>query len=388
MNKYILFGLLFLASLSKSMGQTLIFSEIMQSNVDCLFEDNDFPDSWFELYNESSQSVSLSNYYFGVTPSFSAATKLSGTIPANGYAVFYCDNTTGGKHLPYRLESDTEGSVYLFTKAGKLVDSFTYPAMLAPNIAYARDEAGQWHHPLTPTPNQPNSNSFSEQLLGQPVFSVNGGVLSSPCTLSITMPKSECPSDTKIYITRDGTEPTLKSESSDHFELNIKSNTVIRAKLMSQSWQSPRSVTQSYIFLDREFNYPVVSLVTDGDYFFDSAIGIYTNYKQEWRRPVNIEIFDQQNKKTLLNQICETGISGNGSRTRPQKSLKCFAKKRFGTKHFNGRFWEDKPDVTKNKSFIKVAAVWLRHRRSMMLLHNNYSVLMFRISIIRDILRS
>ena len=46
----------------------IVINEIMQSNIDCIMDDmNEFPDSWVELYNNSSQSVNLSNFKIGLT---------------------------------------------------------------------------------------------------------------------------------------------------------------------------------------------------------------------------------------------------------------------------------------------------------------------------------
>ena len=43
---YILITLLFIA---KAGAETLIINEVMQSNVDCVFTEHDFPDSWVEI---------------------------------------------------------------------------------------------------------------------------------------------------------------------------------------------------------------------------------------------------------------------------------------------------------------------------------------------------
>ena len=48
-------------------GQSLVVNELMQSNVDVVFdkETHDFPDSWIELYNNGPIPVSLSEYQIG-----------------------------------------------------------------------------------------------------------------------------------------------------------------------------------------------------------------------------------------------------------------------------------------------------------------------------------
>lgn len=54
---YIL-AVLFLLTAQTSFPQIAI-NEIMQSNVNCLFVDNEFPNSWVELYNNSDATVAL-----------------------------------------------------------------------------------------------------------------------------------------------------------------------------------------------------------------------------------------------------------------------------------------------------------------------------------------
>lgn len=76
------------------------------------------------------------------------------------------------------------------------------------------------------------------------------------------------------------------------------------------------------------------------------------NYSYEWRRPANFEYFNTQNGETVFNQCGEMAVGGNFSRIMPQKSIKCYAKNRFGKKNFKGNFWHDKPEVTKMKSFM------------------------------------
>jgi hypothetical protein len=53
-----------------------------------------------------------------------------------------------------------------------------------------------------------------------------------------------------------------------------------------------------------------------------------------------------------FSQIGEIAVSGNTTRGFEQKSLKVYANKRFGTKRYNGIFWNDKPNLTQTKSFV------------------------------------
>ena len=89
--------LLVVSSTTTTMSGQIIINELMQSNVDYLRDDQkEYPDSWVELYNNSSQDVSLANYQIGIKIDGSKnpvnAWRLPNiTIHAYGYKLIYCD---------------------------------------------------------------------------------------------------------------------------------------------------------------------------------------------------------------------------------------------------------------------------------------------------------
>ena len=79
----------------------LVINEIMQSNVDCLFKDNEYPDSWVELYNIGKTTEKLSDY------------KLGQTLKANEASTL-ANSNNGGWWSPWG-----GGSSYVEVKAGE-----------------------------------------------------------------------------------------------------------------------------------------------------------------------------------------------------------------------------------------------------------------------------
>jgi hypothetical protein len=65
----------------------IVINELMQSNIDCVFVDHEFPDSWVELYNGSSDSISLVGYRIGLENDFDSAYKLPDTLGIGGGAM-------------------------------------------------------------------------------------------------------------------------------------------------------------------------------------------------------------------------------------------------------------------------------------------------------------
>lgn len=356
---FILACILFLGVSAKAQ---VVINELMQSNVDCIMDDlKEFPDSWVELYNSGTEAINLQDYKLGTKDKVSKAWQLPNkTLNAKAYVVVYCDKEEKGLHTSFRLESGKDGSVYLF-QGDEIVDKVEKMSkMPAPNIAYGRKTDGEdnWGYMATPTPGQANCGQTCTDILGEPVFSQKGCVMTSSKTINLTLSMPEgTPEGAVIRYTTNGKEPTSASTVYQN-PISISSNKVIRAKLYCDGYLSPVSTAQSYIFLNRNMTISVISIVTDDRYMNDNSIGIIKNNtskenKKDWRRPINIEMFDAPDCESVINQLCETRVMGGQSREHPLKSLAVYANKRFGTKRFDYEFFPDqKPGLTDFRSIM------------------------------------
>lgn len=206
----IVFFLMALASSGTMMAQgKVVINELMQSNVDFMMVNNDFPDSWVELYNGSDKTVAVKNYRIGPTNVYADAYPLSSSavdMEPGAHLMLYCDKTTGTPfHYNFNLEAG-KGKLYLFDDMGALIDSVVYMKMPAPNVAYGRvtDGSKEWQYELTPTPGAPNSSDGSDEVLPEPLFSAAGHLMSGGAeTVTISMPEG-VPEDTRIYLTAVG----------------------------------------------------------------------------------------------------------------------------------------------------------------------------------------
>ena len=352
---YIL-AVLFLLTVQTSFPQIAI-NEIMQSNVNCLFVDNEFPNSWVELYNNSDATVALDGYRIGSKNKFDTAYELPPfTMSPHSYQLIYCDKAAKGFHTDFSLEV-SKGKIYLFDSTGTIKDAIEYKNTLSAlplNISYVRN-GNRWGYTGTPTPGADNAPIF-EKILPEPIFNKSGRVY--PCSqasdvISVSVPQ-DAPPGTIIRYTLDGSEPDENSPGSSTITLAIDTTTVIRAKLQCQGYISPVSTTHSYIFHPRETTLPIWSIVIDEDYLYGTERGILVdpNYKQDWRRPLNIEYFEGRDKEAIINQLGETRVQGGATRIFNQKSLAVYAKARYGKKSFDYPLWKKKPEVKKFKSFI------------------------------------
>ena len=347
----------------------IYINEIMQSNINTVFAEMDFPDSWVELYNPTEEDISICQFYIGSSPNYVENYRINEDviIHPGGYTLIYLDKEAKGKHTDFRLNSVDPGVLFLFNAEGGLLDSLSYPAMPAPNIAYARDADGAetWHYVNRPTPNSSNIGGGSDILLPQPVFSISGHVMTETESLTVSIPNTDLalPDDTRLYLTFDGNEPDTSAicVSARDTTFLIDKTTVVRARLISSSALCPPSHTESYIFHPRSTSIPIISLVTNDAYLYSGPSGIFSsdtlpgntkpNYAYNWRRPLNMEYLGVAGDEPLFNQWGETGMFGNSTRSAKQKSMKLIANKRFGTKHFKGVFWPDlKPNINKQKA--------------------------------------
>ncbi len=367
MNRGLLLLFLLLATASPlSLRAQVVINEFMQSNIDCVMDDqNEFPDSWVELYNNSNTAVNLSDYSLGISEDQGEAWKLpSRQLPPHLFVIVFCDKVASGLHTPFKLESGKGGSVFLFknkTVVDKVTDLKKQPA---PNIAYGREKDGStsWGYQATPTPGNSNCGKLCTDILGEPVFTEKGKVITDNLAfqLGISLPKG-CPTGTVIRYTTNGEEPTVQSTIYKP-PIKISDTRIIRAKLFCDGYLSPISTSHSFIFFPRKLTLPVVSIVTDDKYLYDSKLGIYVdgkyssqkkNYKYDWRRPINFEYFEKVDQESRVNQLCETRIQGGASRDAQLKSLVVYANKRFGEKRLKYEFFPDqRPGVKDFKSII------------------------------------
>ena len=347
----------------------VMINELMQSNVDALFYRKDFPDSWFEVYNTTGKKINMRGWRIGVANDYAKSYDLFHfrELPAYGHILYYCDKKDDGwEHTDFRLESTKAGALYLWNADGVLVDSVAYNEMPAPNIAWGRitDGADEWQYEVTPTPGEPNESRGSDFIMPDPVFSHTGRLLpvGESLSVTITFPDVLLPSDTRLYVTLDGSAPTNASASYAKDEpctMLITETSVVRARLISNFALTSLPVTHSYIIHPRTTQLPVFSLSTDSRYLYDEEIGMMVgddfddNCFKGWRRPFNIEFFEQTEPDTaLINQIGEAGMHGAGSLRRHQKAMNLYTNKRWQKKRFkSATFFPHKPFIKKTKTF-------------------------------------
>jgi len=323
----------------------LKINEIMPNNVSAVMDETYNYSMWVEVYNSGTSSTNAANYYFSddIT-NLKKWEPSSKTINAKGYSVLWFErNDLSAQHCTFKLAPEG-GVLYLSNFSGVLLDSVSYPAQFR-NVSYGRetDGADNWVFFEDFSPGLSNNNKKSASVAcDKPVFKLAGGFYSSNQTTGFNDPLS---GDT-IYYTANGSEPTrLSTRYTAGQSISIIKTSIIRARTFSGNKLPSEISTMTYFIRERNFNLPVVSIVTEQKNLTDNTIGIYvvgtngipgngtndpTNCNQLWDRPANIEIFDVSGKP-CMNQELDICLSGGWSRNiDPQKSLQLNPKKKFG----------------------------------------------------------
>lgn len=312
----------------------LYINEILSSN-ESVNMDPDFFDfsDWIEIYNDSSDAVDLSNFYLSDNHNNYKKWPIppNTVVPEKGYIVFWTDAMDSALHTNFKLS--TFGEIVVLTDSNNaVVDSITFPAQWA-NISFGRNPntPSKWCYFDFPSPGSANYKKglpSTTKFAASPQFSSPGGFYTNTIDLSL----SGTHLHDSIRFTTDGSEPDTNSplfQSSIH----ISGNTVIRAKIFSDSLFNSPTITHSY-FINTSHQFPVISLSINPPYLWDDTYGIYIvgtngsiglegdtgNYNQKWQRPINVEFFTAD-QKPEFNEAGNVKIAGLVSRSSALKGV-------------------------------------------------------------------
>jgi parallel beta-helix repeat protein len=316
----------------------------MAANSSAVYDpENAASADWIELYNGTNAEMNLGGYY--LTDNISDTTKwmipLNTIIPANGFLLFWADGTNLGLHTSYSLTSVGE-EIGLYDAAQNLLDQWLYAAQET-NISSGRslDGAADWVLFSESTPGSSNNLSTPYQGITyhQPAFSQTGGFFDAPLAVELSTLGGT------IYYTLDGRAPT-QNDILYTQPIAFDSSTFIRARVFQDGLIPGPVVTHSYFFdpTFQERNLPVVSLVTNPEYFWDPTIGIYAqDFKPDWEQPLNIELFENDgNNQAVFNQLAGVKINGLYSWQLPQKMLGIYFRNEYGAGSLDYPLFQDK----------------------------------------------
>ncbi|MCO5234576.1 MAG: CotH kinase family protein [Chitinophagales bacterium] len=343
-------------------------------------EDGEYSD-WIELYNTTDNPILLLGYHLSDDQAILEKWVFPDvTIQPKSYLLVFASgkdkNDSTSLHTNFKISSSGE-KIFLSNDFGEVIDWVQSDA-LSQDESYCRvpDGSEMW---LTTRMSSPNAtNNFSNQL----VFSNMEGFYSDSFFLSISSLTGD-----SIYYTLNGAIPDENSNRYDSslfiHDISFSPNRLSEIptsppqNLISyKAWESPivdinkatilrcasfrngNRTSQIYtktFFINQDINFkyslPIISLVTEEGNLFDNNKGILVpgiNFKLEdpewtgnyfmtgddWERDIHIEYFSSIGH-LAFSQDAGIRIHGGKTRQAAQKSLRLYARTKYGTKDFN-----------------------------------------------------
>lgn len=353
-------AILGLNNLTDTPQSTFIVNEIMASNVDQYFSPSFNFDGWIELYNPTNVSINLSGYYFSDSSQNLKQWKAPSTIgvvPPKGYLLVWFDDEALNKNsVPFKLDV-SGGTLFICNSKGELLLSQTYPEGIE-RASYARttDGGDQWGYTSLPTPKSNNAlTTYANVQISDPYVDQPSQLFTGTLNISVQIPQG-----TTLRYTLDGSLPTLENgQTSKDGKFKITSTTTYRFRLFSNTNLPSRVISRSYIYKNKNYTLPIVSIVVDPYFLYDDSIGIYVkgvngkagngqtdpcNWNMDWDRPGNFSYI--KNDKMVFNQDVNICVAGGYSRAWSPRSLKLKGNKELGgDKNLAYPFFSSKPYI-------------------------------------------
>lgn len=213
----------------------------------------------------------------------------------------------------------------------------------------------------------------------KPIFNLKSGQYNTPIVVAMTAPLGH-----EIYYSTDGSPPSrnapkyhspiiLSKDSLQHIDINANKKTsplhegfsftsahimgavtISAVSFYNGRYSKPNVAT--YIIDERLKNLPTISITINPKDFFDDQDGIYVpgidyrphkhntgNYYRRGKQfeiRAHIELFDK-NKQLQFEQNIGIRINGSFTRRFPQKSLRLYARTKYGKSYFHTNIFHD-----------------------------------------------
>ena len=379
----------------------LVINELQVSNLDMFLDPSFNYGGWVELWNPTSQGISLRNLYVSDDASNLLKFRLNsqaGAVPPGGYGLIWFDhNSECSANVDFKLDMDG-GTIYLSDASGQLLTSCTYPPALT-RTSYTRvdDGASQWAVTPEPSPGRENGHC--------PLYDVNIQRVAKPRLVSKPVEQScsvfgiriacdgenpadvviRCRSGNPYYGSAQPANETLTyNASTGLFETNFYSiypgNVVIIQAFVDG--KMPSVPLKLHCINENEFEVldvssmplgtglPVLSITGDPQHFYGDSLGVFVtgvngvsgsgldfpcNWNRDWERPVLVDYY-YDDGRLAFSQECSLERFGGWSRSWYPYNFKLKAQKQF-----NGKNYFEFPFFSDNKPHLKHKTLQVRN---------------------------
>lgn len=343
-------------------ADAVIINEVQAANVDQFIDPSSNYGGWIELYNKTDKTAMLDGLYISDDcdnlHKFALISSRHGSIPPKGYLVLWFEHYSWWAPTMIDLKLDCDGgTIYISNEAGDILSQCDYdPAISRTSFARTSDGAEEWNFTDLPTPGASNNTStFADIRLEAPEVDTDGRLFTG--TLNVQV--NNIPDGATLRYTLDGSTPTLENGdiSTDGF-FSFDKTAILRLRYFQEGFLSSPVVTRSYIYKDKEYTLPVLSLVSDNEHLYGDELGIFVqgtngrpgngqsspcNWNMDWDRPANIELFTEDEQPSF-NQEVGIEASGGWSRAWYPHSFNIKASKVYeGVNRMTFPFFQEKP---------------------------------------------
>ena len=342
----------------------LCFNELVAANVDLQLSPAYNFDSWVEIFNSSSKSLSLSGCILSdhAGHRWQMPAGVGSIAPYSFKQIWMGSNDIRPVQAPFKLDCEG-GTINLESPGGTLLCSAEYPEAIS-RTSYARttDGGSTWNWTDTPTPAASNATAdYSSVRTAAPDVKTDGQLFDDRLRIVV-----HTPLDATLRYTTDGTTPTLTNgETSANGIFNINQTTAFRFRCFIKGQLGSEVITRQYIRRNHAHTLPVIAVSTPDEYLYDDMIGVYTrgtngctgngqstpaNWNMNWNRPVNFQYILPESNTMVLNQDVDFAISGGWTRSSSIKSFKLKADRVYeGQNTMPYAFFDAKPYI-RNKT--------------------------------------
>jgi hypothetical protein len=339
-----IFLLLLIIVSSNSIAQIVINEFSAHKGI---FDENNQETDWIELYNNSNEAISLSNYFLTDNlnnlekwplPDVFLMPDQIITFYSSGKDTQFNDGVNNYYHTNFKLSPSEHIAL---CDGNEIVDSAYINSDLYFGLSMGKspDGSNQWCYFDNVTPNALNGQSLCYQgITDEAIIELESGWYSEPQSISILGSGQD---NFYVFYTTDGSVPTIYDIPYTK-PIFINSNSCISFRSFSYNYLPSKLIDRTYIFEEDNHGLAVFSIHTNPENLWNEQSGIYvsgpnpsedypyygSNFWQPWSKFSRIEYFDG-NKTKKAEESLDLEIHGGWSRAEPQKSFRLDFKSKY-----------------------------------------------------------
>ena len=326
--------------------KTLIINEAMNSNYSHLKQNGGNYYDWIELYNNSNDTINLSEYCLSTTTNNICAYKLPNKELESGkYFIIMAsgdENLSNNTYYHAGFKLSEVESIYL-SKDRKVIDTL-FLNDIPKGYSYGKGKNYGGYYYSNPTPGSENGNGTAS-ISYLPHASVKSGIFNDTSGFEVALNGSG-----KIYYTLDGSTPTTDSNVYSS-PLTIKKTTVLR--IMGKDSGKLKSAVETYSYIVNEnHKLDVISLaINPGDL---NTINTNTSTESKITRKVNAEMLKQDGGGFQIDAGLK--LFGGSTRSYRKKSYELKFKKQYGPAELNYKVFDDVDSSVYNSLILRTGS--------------------------------